>query len=113
VPVDSIGMDPYGIPLEQLIELTGCHPDTARRWKRQRRVPRPWDVIIALRLSCDLGALAADWRGWKLQGAELVSPDGVAVRVAQVLAIPILLQLVSALERERATPRQLELMVDR
>lgn len=101
MPVDPIGMDPYGISHARLVELTGCHPDTVRRWKRQRRIPRPWAVIVRLRLECALGALAAVWDGWTLRGEWLVSPEGSRFRPGQVRAIPYQCARISALERER------------
>lgn len=103
-------MTPYGIPLARLIELTGVHPDTARRWKREQYIPRPWDLIVQLRMQAPLGELAQPWDGWHLRKDLIISPEGWSFTPGQVRAIPLRDQLIRELQRERATPRQLSLL---
>lgn len=100
----------YGLSVALLVQLASVHADTARRWKREKRIPPPYDFLVQLRNHCDIGTLSEPWLGWVLRKGLLVSPEGTAVTPAQIRALPIYLQLIRALELERATPRQLTLL---
>jgi hypothetical protein len=102
----------YGLSVTLLAALASVHPDTARRWKREKRIPPPYDFLVQLRNRCDIGSLSEPWFGWVLRKGLLVSPEGTGVTPGQVRAIPIQLQLIRALERERATPLQRRLDFD-
>ena len=55
----------------------------------------------------DLGKLDPAFAGFKIQDGQLVTPNGYAYPPGYIYAIPIRMQLIVELERERRTPRQL------
>jgi Phage protein len=102
-------MDTYGLSARLMAELAGVHIDTARRWKRKRRIPPAYIAIVQLKLDGDLGVLAQDWRGWRVLRGELVTPEGWSVRPGEIRSIPYRAQQLSALEVERSTWRTQQL----
>lgn len=100
----------YGIPVYHLAALTGVHIDTARRWKRTGFVDGGYGTVIARRTSGDLGFMCDDWRGWKLRGKQLYTPDGWPIRPGEILALPYRYQQIRTYEqmfRQGATEVQL------
>ena len=57
----------------------------------------------------DLGCFAAQWRGWTINGEDLVSPEGWTVNRNDALIVPMMHGQISAL---RAKIRDLEAQRD-
>ena len=99
----------YGIPAARIADLTGTHPDTARRWKRAGRMPAAAGRLVALLDSGDLGAVAPGWEGFTLAAGELWTPERERVTPADVRALHWYRQLADELRRELGRPRQRDL----
>jgi hypothetical protein len=83
----------YSLKPEIIAERTGVDVSTARRWKSGAvRVPKSAAMI----LEADLGCFAREWRGWCLNGGELVSPEGWRISLGQVLNVPLMRQQLAA-----------------
>lgn len=102
-------MDPYGLPLELLIRAAGVSPDTARRWKRNGRIPALAARLVQLWCEGDLGALDRAWSGFTLRRGQLWTPYQFAVSPGEISAIPYRFAQLSALERALRTPAQWDL----
>jgi Phage protein len=62
---------------EELVRLTGAHISTARRWRQFGTMPPVIARALALVQQSELGALHAEWQGWRVnERGELVSPEG-------------------------------------
>lgn len=98
VPHDPSMLCTYGISAEEIAERTGVDVSTARRWKAgSTRIPHAAKLV----LEADLGAFGKDWRGWRISGEELVSPEGWRIRRGEVLAVPLMNRQIAALQAER------------
>jgi hypothetical protein len=80
----------YGIGAEQLVEVTGAHLSTARRWKRLRRVPHWLQRLVSLCVFGDLGHINKAWDGWRIRGKLLISPEGWEFTFGEIRAIPFM-----------------------
>lgn len=87
----------YGIPIKRLAQLCGVSERTAQRWKDGTTCPPPSALMI---LRGDLGCMAPEWAGWRVNGADLVSPDGWTVDRNAALAVPLLHAQIEALKSE-------------
>jgi Phage protein len=79
-----------GVGVEKLVAFTGCHPSTARRWLRLRRLPRWLQQLVAIIGFGELGPLSKDWDGWRVRGKHLISPEGWVFTFGEVRSIPFL-----------------------
>jgi hypothetical protein len=70
---------------------------TARRWKRGAICPPKTALMILAR---DLGCFSAEWRGWTINGPDLVSPDGWCVNRNDALIVPLMQGQISALRAQ-------------
>ena len=59
-----------------LVELTGVHPVTVRRWKKLVRLPCWLERLVRVCVHGELADVDPAWRGWRLIAGELVSPEG-------------------------------------
>lgn len=95
----------YGLPAELIAERTGVDVSTARRWKSgATRIPKSAQLILA----ADLGCFSPEWAGWRLNGQDLVSPEGWRIARGQVLNVPLLRQQLAAYQVELAEKRAAE-----
>lgn len=86
-----------GFKAEEIAAKCGVDVATARRWKAgTSRIP----LTAAAILVGDLGVFSAEWRGWRAQAENLVSPDGWTVSRNNALAVPLLHQQIQALRKE-------------
>jgi hypothetical protein len=109
-PRERPDADPYGHSAAWLARVCQVDASTARKWKRAGRIPPRYLPLLTLADGADLGALASPWRGWKLLGDRLVSPEGVKFSPGEVRAIPYRQALVATLTRQveqmfRAAPK--------
>lgn len=96
----------YGIRPEVIAEICGVDIATAYRWKSGRsRIPATAAAILA----GELGAFGKEWRGWKIQGENIISPDGWIINRNHALSVPLQERLIKDL-RERI--RELEALTD-
>jgi hypothetical protein len=51
-------------------------------------------------LSGDLGFLSPEWRGWRIRGNEIISPDGWTVNRNDALIVPLMHGQISALRAD-------------
>lgn len=96
------------LPAASLARRFDVHPTTAARWKARNLLPPRYAALAALAAG-DVGALDAAWTGWTLRRGELISPEGIAFRPGEVLAIPIRMQQIAALQRDTRPESQREL----
>ena len=62
---------------EELVRLTGAHISTARRWRQHGTMPPVISRALSLVQNAGLGALHAEWQGWRVtEEGTLVSPEG-------------------------------------
>lgn len=99
----------YGWSALALARACKVHPDTARRWKRAGKLPALAALLLEIRGGGELGAVDEAWRGFVLSRGQIWTPEGAGVRPGDVRALPLLVDLVGELQRERARPRQLPL----
>jgi hypothetical protein len=93
----------YGIPAAEIAALCGVDIATARRWKSgQSRVPMAARKLLA----GDLSAFGHAWKGWKIVGGKLVSPEGWDYTPGEVLAIPFLRSQIAHLDNLRKRHEQ-------
>lgn len=105
-------MDPYGLPASLLAEACGVSPDTARRWKRQGRIPPLPSRLADLAISGQLGTLGPSWSGFIFGKKEIWTPHGFSVSPGEICAIPYRRAQIRALERELAEPHQWVLVLE-
>lgn len=95
---DDADMDAvYGLPPEVVAERTGVDVSTARRWKAgTTRLPKAARLI----LQADLGCFSPEWAGWRLEGQDLVSPEGWRIARGQVMNVPLMRQQLAGYQTE-------------
>ncbi len=69
-----------------LVELTGVHPVTVRRWKKLARLPRWLERLVRVCIRGELDDVDRAWRGWTIRNGELVSPEGLTYTPGAVRA---------------------------
>jgi hypothetical protein len=89
----------YGIPISEIARLCGVSLKTARRWKAGSTCPPKTALSI---LSGDLGFLSEEWKGWRIRGSEIISPDGWGVSRNDALIVPLMHGQIAALRSELA-----------
>ena len=87
----------YGIPVKELARICQVDLSTARRWKRGAICPPKTALMILAR---DLGCFAAEWRGWTVNGEDLVAPSGWCVNRNDALIVPLMHGQIAALRAE-------------
>lgn len=87
----------YGLPAELIAERAGVDVSTARRWKTgATRIPKAAMLV----LKADLGCFSPEWSGWRLDGQDLVSPEGWRIARGQVMNVPLMRQQLAAYQVE-------------
>lgn len=79
----------YGISELRLIQVTGAHRSTVRRWKLGRSIPRWLSFVVRLCVQGELEDFDPAWRGWRIVRGELVSPEGTAFTPGAIRAGPL------------------------
>jgi len=103
----------YGVGAEQLAEVAGVHISTARRWKRTGKYPRKINTLLALLIDGDLGPISRAWRGWRVCGDRLISPEGVAVTFGNIRAIPVMQAQIAGYHARERTHLQADWVAER
>src|ERR1700730_5132073 len=67
---------PPGVKADELAALCGGSIRTARRWLANGYMPSGLAIGFKLLKDGDLGNLHKAWRGWRLVGDKIYSPDG-------------------------------------
>ena len=94
----------YGLSAMHIARICQVDLSTARRWKRGAICPPK----SALMLLCgDLGCLDPAWRGWIVRNGALLSPEGWAITVNDVLASPLLRAQLAVYQAENRQLRAL------
>jgi hypothetical protein len=83
--------------------------DTARRWKRHRRIPPLAARLVSWIADGHLGALDRAWTGFNLRCGRLWTPYDFGVTPGEISAIPYRNARIRALEQELRTPAQWDL----
>lgn len=89
----------YGLSPNDLVRLCGVDISTARRWKRGAFCPPKTALMILAR---DLGCFSDYWRGWTINGEDIVSPEGWCIDRNHALALPLVHGQVAALRQKVA-----------
>jgi len=90
----------YGLSAEDIALLCGVSYRTACRWKSGAVV---MDTASKLILAGDLGCFAAEWSGWIVRGASLLSPEGWEITLNDVLANRLLTAQLATYQAESRT----------
>lgn len=95
----------YGLTAETIAERAGVDVSTARRWKSgATRLPKAAQMII----EADLGCFGKDWKGWCIQGKDLVSPEGWKVSTGEIMALPLLRAQIAAYQAAERVINQMD-----
>ena len=89
----------YGINISELARICRVSLKTATRWKNGTTCP-PESALLLLRR--DLGCFCDFWRGWTVNGEDLVSPSGWCVNRNDALIVPLMHSQIAALRAEIA-----------
>lgn len=89
----------YGIPISEIARICRVSLKTAHRWKSGQSVPDYCALALIVR---DLGCFSIEWRGWTINGEDLVSPSGWCVNRNDALIVPLLHGQIAALRAELA-----------
>lgn len=100
---------PPACPTGTLAALAEVSPRTARRWRARGAMPAATAKAVALQRDGLLDPFRPRWSGWRLLDDALVSPEGWHISVGELRALPLKLQLLDELQRERRRPAQGEL----
>jgi len=90
----------YGLSANHIAQVCRVDISTARRWKSGAICLPQTALMIITR---DLGCFAAEWRGWTINGEDLVSPDGWCVNRNDALIVPLMHGQISALRQQVAS----------
>jgi hypothetical protein len=90
----------YGIGAKEIAALCGVDERTAARWKAGTTCP-PESALMILRR--DLGCFDERWKGWTINGGDIVSPEGWAIDRNHALTVPLMHGQISALRQKIAT----------
>jgi hypothetical protein len=90
----------YGLNVSEIARVCRVTERTARRWKEGSRRP-PESALMVLRRN--LGAFSEHWKGWTINGPDIVSPDGWCIDRNHALTVPLMHGQISALRQKIAT----------
>jgi len=96
----------YGLPVKEIARICRVSEKTAGRWKAGTICPPKTALMILAR---DLVCFSEYWRGWTVNGEDLVSPDGWTVNRNDALIVPLMHSQIAAL---RAQVAQLKAELD-
>lgn len=109
-----MGTDPLiGVRVEELVRLTGVHLTTAKRWKRSRRIRRWLALLVQICVEGELEPIARPWRGWRIRGEHLISPEGWTFTFGEIRSIPFLHAQVSTYQQMQRTHLQADWIDER
>lgn len=102
----SVGQEELiGIQAEEIARICKVDVVTARRWKAgKNRIPHTSLAVLA----GDLGVFGESWKGWRIQGDVIISPEGLKVRRDDALAVPFMVGQVAAMQAELRKSRYVE-----
>lgn len=86
-----------GINVNEVARICHVSLKTAARWKDGTTCP---PVSAMMLLGGDLGCFSEEWSGWRLNGQDLVSPEGWRIARGQVMIVPLMRQQLAAYEAE-------------
>jgi DNA-binding transcriptional regulator YiaG len=89
----------YGINVKEIAAVCKVTERTARRWKDGARSP-PESALMVLRR--DLRCFSDYWRGWTINGEDIVSPEGWCIDRNQAMTVPLMHGQISALREKIA-----------
>lgn len=99
---------PFGeLSAEKIAQRIGVGVPTARRWRRERTLPKPIRLLAHILMTGDLGPINAAWAGWSVRNGALHShAHREPLTVSELEFLPFTAQRTAALE---ATICRLEL----
>lgn len=89
----------YGLSLNEIARICAVDITTARRWKRGAFCPPKTALMILAR---DLGCFSDYWKGWTINGLDIVSPEGWTINRNHALTVPLMHGQISALRQKIA-----------
>lgn len=92
-----------GINISEIARICHVSAKTAKRWKDGTVCPPKTALMV---LSRDLGWLDPDWRGWKIRGDSIISPDGWTISRNDALSVPLMHGQIAALRGELRKVRE-------
>lgn len=87
----------YGWSVNDLVRICKVDISTARRWKRGAFCPPKTALMMLAR---DLGCFSDYWRGWTINGEDIVSPEGWTINRNHALTVPLMHGQISALRQK-------------
>lgn len=94
------------LSVAELVDLTGCHAATARRWRVNGTLPPPVGRLLRILANRLLGS--PGWLGWQIINGELVSPENWRYSAGEVLALTFLRAQLANSETQLRTMRGLD-----
>ena len=86
-----------GIPISEIARICRVSLKTADRWKAGSTCPPKTALMV---LAADLGCFSPEWAGWRLNGQDLISPEGWRIARGQVMIVPLMRQQLAAYQVE-------------
>lgn len=97
-----------GININEVARICHVSLKTAARWKSGTTCPPDSALML---LAADLGCFSEEWAGWRLNGQDLVSPEGWRIARGQVMIVPLMRQQLAAYEVELKKMKQQALLI--
>lgn len=98
-------MDMRVLTPDLLTDLLPIHRETARRYRRDGRLPPVAQLALDLKRG-NLGLIHDSWRGWQLVDGILVSPSRVRWNTSQLNAWHYERQLLASYQRQAHDPQR-------
>jgi hypothetical protein len=96
----------FGLSVHELSQITYRHPSTIRRYLRSNKAPPHVLQLVSLYRAGRLPSMHKSWRGWRVDGAWLIDPDGNRYRAEDVQSLWAVKQLRRELEKLQGQPVQ-------
>lgn len=103
----------YGVPADRAAAVTGAHLTTVRRWKRLRRAPGWVSALVELCIAGELDRISRTWRGWRIRGELLISPEGWEFTPGAIRAIPLKDALIRSYQQKQRCVQQADWIDER
>lgn len=96
----------FGLSVNELSAITYRHPSTIRRYLRTNKAPPHVLQLVSLYRAGRLPSMHKSWRGWRVDDAWLIDPEGNHYRAEDLRSLWAVKQLRRELEKLKRRPVQ-------